>query len=127
MGVVGVAFFLLVIKFVFQAPIDVSSIIFVSFGGLLGAYLVSRVWERRSEIRILRMGYIAGGVVLGMFAWSFIVIPLDFVMNLPGGFLGGVIAFLLLPVLMAIGAVTMDAVGKRRDYRPFMEGRGGNI
>jgi uncharacterized membrane protein len=123
----------LVMKFLFpQAPIDYSfiysSIISVSFGSLLGAYLASRVWKRRLEIRILRVAYVGFGAMLGMFAWFFIAIPLDFVLNFSGGVLGGgVIVFLLCPVLMGIGAVIMDAVGKRRDYRPFMEARGGNI
>jgi uncharacterized membrane protein len=124
--IVIVALLMLIIGFLFpEARIYISSIIVTSFGVLLGSYLVSRVWKRRSEIRILRMGYIAGGVTLGILAWSFIVIPLAFV--LPVGFLEGVILFLLCPVLMAMGAVIMDAVGKRRDYRPFMEARGGNI
>jgi uncharacterized membrane protein len=122
----------LVMKFLFpQAPIDYSfiysSIISVSFASLLGAYLASRVWKRRLEIRILHVAYVGFGAMLGMFAWFFIVIPLAFVLNLPGGVLGGVIVFLLCPILMGIGAVIMDAVGKRRDYRPFMEARGGNI
>ena len=125
--IVTVALSLLAIGFLFpEARIYISSIVAISFGVLLGSYLVSRVWKRRSEIRILRMGYIAGGVTLGILAWSFIVIPLAFALNLPGGVLGGVILFLLCPVLMAIGAVIMDAVGKRRDYQPFY-GRGGNI
>jgi hypothetical protein len=124
---------LLYIKFLNpEAPIDISLIISfiisVSFGALLGAYLASRVWKRRLEIRILRMAYVGVGAMLGMFAWFFIVIPLDFALYSPGGVLrGGVIVFLLCPVLMAIGAVIMDAIGKRRDYRPFMEARGGNI
>jgi hypothetical protein len=125
--IVIVALSLLAIGFLFpEARIYISSIIATSFGVLLGSHLVSRVWKRRSEIRILRMGYIVGGVTLGILSWSFIVIPLAFVLNLPGGVLGGVILFLLCPVLMAIGAVIMDAVGKRRDYQPFY-GRGGNI
>jgi hypothetical protein len=118
---------MLVIKVLFpEAPISISSIIAVSFGALLGVYLISRVWKRRLEIRILHMAYVWLGAILGMFAWFFIVIPLDFVLTVPGGVLGGVIVFLLLPVLMATGAVIMDAIGKRRDYRLFME-EGGNI
>jgi ABC-type phosphate transport system permease subunit len=104
----------------------ISSIIAGTLGVLLGVYLVSRVWKRRLEIRILRMAYVVLGAILGLFAWFFIVIPLAFMLTSPSDVLGGVIAILLLPVLMAIVAVIMDAVGKRRNYRPFME-RGGNI
>jgi len=108
-----------------EVPIvrSLFSIIAVSFGILLGAYLTSRVWKRRFKTRILRMAYVAGGVVLGMFAWSFIVIPLALAFDIPSE---GAIVILLLFVLMAIGAMIMDVLGKRRDYRPFMEG-GGNI
>ena len=108
-----------------EAPLvrSLFSMIATAFGILLGVYLTSRVWKRRFEIRILRMAYVAGGVVLGMFAWSFIVIPLALVFDIPGE---GAIVILLLFVLMGIGAVIMDAIGKRRNYQPFMEG-GGNI
>jgi hypothetical protein len=128
---VTVPLLLLYIKFLFPEAIDISFIIYfiisVSFGPLLGFYLASRVWKRRLEIRILRVAYVGLGAMLGMFAWFFIVIPLDFVLYSPGGVLrGGVIVFLLLPVLMGIGALIMGAIGKRRDYRPFMQG-GGNI
>ncbi|MGB8779569.1 MAG: hypothetical protein WCD81_02850 [Candidatus Bathyarchaeia archaeon] len=64
-----------------------------------------------------------------MAAWTCIVY-LDLAFKIfPSGVLGGVIGFLLLPVLMAIGAVIMDAVGKRRDYQPYypFHGGGGNI
>ena len=125
-GFLGFLLVLVVGSFLFpEAPLfrSLFSIIVVSFGILLGAYLTSRVWKRRFEIRILRMAYVAGGVFLGIFAWSFIVIPLALVYDFPGE---GAIVILLLFVLVAIGAVIMDAFGKRRDYRPFMEG-GGNI
>jgi hypothetical protein len=69
-----------------EAPLvrSLFSIIAVSFGILLGAYLTIRVWKRRFETRILRMAYVAGGVVLGIFAWSFIVIPIALVFDFPG-------------------------------------------
>jgi len=106
-----------------EAPVirSLFSIIAIALGFLLGAYLTSRVWKRRFETRILRMAYVMGGVVLGMFAWAFIVIPLALVFDIP---LEGAIVILLLFVLMAIGAITMDTIGKRRGYRPFMEERG---
>ena len=125
-GFLGMLLVLVVGSFLFpEAPLvrSLFSVIAVSFGTLLGVYLTSRVWKRRFETRTLRMAYVAGGVVLGMFAWSFIVIPLALVFDIPGE---GAIVILLLFVLMAIGAVIMDVIGKRRDYRPFMEG-GGNI
>jgi hypothetical protein len=66
------------------------------------------------------------GAILGMFAWPFFIV-LNLIFKIfPSGVLVGVIVFLLLPVLMAIGAVITDAVGKRRDYQPFY-GRGENI
>ena len=108
-----------------EAPVirSLFSIIAIALGILLGAYLTSRVWKRRFETRILRMAYVMGGVVLGMFAWAFIVIPIALVFGArePSE---GVIEFLLLFVLIAIGAVIMDAIGKRRNYRPLMEGEG---
>ena len=63
------------------------------------------------------MAYVAGGAVLGMFAWSFIIIPLALVFDFPGE---GPIVILLLFVLMAIGALIMDVIGKRGDYHPFL-------
>jgi len=125
-GFLGFLSVLVIGSFLFpEAPLvrSLFSIISVSFGVLLGAYLISRVWKRRLETGTLRMAYAAGGAVLGMFAWSFIVIPLALVFDIPGE---GVIVILLLFVLVAIGAVIMDVFGKRRDYRPFIEG-GGNI
>ena len=124
-GFLGYSLVLVIGSFLFleaQLFRSLFSIIAVSFGILLGAYLVSRVWKRRFETRTLRMAYVVGGVVLGMFAWSFILIPLALIFNIPAE---GVIIILLLFILMAIGAVIMDAIGKRRDYRPPMEG--GNI
>jgi len=124
-GFLGLLLVLVIGSFLFpeaQLFRSLFSIIAVSFGILLGAYLASRVWKRRFETRTLRMVYVAGGVVLGMFAWSFILIPLALVFDIPAE---GVIVILLLFILMAIGAVIMDAIGKRRDYRPLMEG--GNI
>ena len=98
-------------------------IITVSFGILLGAYLTSRVWKRRFERRTLRMAYVAGGAVLGMFAWSFIVILLTYYFDVPHEY--GPIVFLLLFVLMVVCTFIVDTIMKRRDYRPFM--KGGNI
>ena len=124
-GFLGFLLVLVIGSFLFlEVPIvrSLFSIIAVSFGILLGAYLTSRMWKRRFETHILRMAYVAGGVVLGMFAWSFIIIPLALVFDIPGE---GAIVILLLFVLMAVGAIILDTVGKRRDYRPFMEG--GNI
>lgn len=121
-GFLGFLLVLVIGSFLFpEVPIvrSLFSIIAVSFGILLGAYLTSRVWKRRFETRILRMAYLAGGAVLGMFAWSFIIIPLALVFDVPSE---GAIVILLLFVLMAVGAVILDTVGKRRDYRPFMEG-----
>ncbi|MEA2090134.1 MAG: hypothetical protein U9O89_05190 [Thermoproteota archaeon] len=125
-GFLGMLVVLVVGSFLFpEAPLvrSLFSIITVCFGILLGAYITSRVWKRKFETRTLRMAYVAGGVVLGMFAWSFIVIPLALVFDIPGE---GAIVILLLFVLMVIGAMIVDAIGKRRDYRPFMKG-GGNI
>jgi uncharacterized protein YybS (DUF2232 family) len=114
---------MLVIKVLFpEALISISSIIAPVFGILLGAYLLSRV-RKKSETLALRVVWGLGGSFLGMFAW-FVIISLDLFFHFSGGVLGGVIVLLLLPVLMAIGAVIMDAVGKERHYRPFMEGSG---
>jgi hypothetical protein len=107
-----------------EAAIPISFIIAASFGLLLAVYLMSRV-RKKSETIALHVVWDLGGSFLGMLAW-FIIISLDLVFHFSGGILGGVIVLLLLPVLMAIGALIMDAVGKQRDYRPFMEG-GGNI
>lgn len=123
-GFLGMLVVLVIGSFLFpEAPPvrSLFSIIAVSFGILLGAYLTIRVWKRRFETSTLRMAYVAGGVVLGIFAWSFIVIPLALVFDFPGE---GPIVILLLFVLMAIAALVMDAVGRRRDYRPFVEGEG---
>jgi hypothetical protein len=128
-GIVILILLMLVIDVLFpQAAISISSIIVLlivaSFGILLGAILISRVREK-SETLALRVVWGLAGTFLGMLGW-FIVISLDLVFHFSGGVVGGIIVFSLLPVLMAIGAVIMDGVGNRRDYRPFMEG-GGNI
>jgi hypothetical protein len=124
-GIVTLILLVLVIDVLFpEDAIPISFIIVASFGGLLGVYLISRV-RKKSETLALRVVWGLAGAFLGMLGW-FIVISLDLFFHFSGGVLGGIIVFLLLPVLMAIGAVVMDGVGNRRDYKPFME-RGENI
>jgi purine-cytosine permease-like protein len=124
-GIVILILVMSVIKVLFpEALISISSIIAPVFGILLGAYLISRV-RKKSETLALRVVWDLGGSFFGMLTW-FIIISLDLVFHFSGGVLGGIIVLLLLPVLMAIGAVIMDGVGKQRNYTPFMEG-GGNI
>ena len=119
-GFLGMLVVLVIGSFLFpEVPLvrSLFSIIAMSFSILLGACLTSRVWKRRFETRILRMAYVAGGVVLGMFLWSFIIIPLALVYDFPGE---GTIVILLLFVLMVIGALIMDVIGKRREYQPLL-------
>ena len=65
---------------------------------------------------------IMGGATIGLMVWSLVVLPLV----LHFQFRHPVIVILLGLALVAICALILDTLGKRRDYRPFMEG-GGNI
>ena len=69
--------------------------------------------------RILFMG---GGASIGIFLFTFIVIPLTYYFNIPRAY--APILLLLLFVLMIVCAFIVDIIMKRRDYRPFMERRG---
>lgn len=111
--------------FVFaEVPIGKSLIyaVILSFGVFL-AYIArfGRLGKKQFEVRTLRrIVFISfGAFVLGSLSWAFIVTPLASRFNIPVA-----IVLLLLLILMAIGALVMDTIMKRRDYRPFMEGTG---
>ena len=60
-----------------------------------------------------------GAFTVGFLSWAFIVLPLASYFDIPAP-----IVLLLLFVLMVVCAFIVDTIMKRRDYRPFMEGRG---
>jgi len=60
-----------------------------------------------------------GAFTVGSLFWAFVVLPLASYFDIPGS-----IVLLLLFVLMVVWAFIVDTIMKRRDYRPFIEGRG---
>ena len=60
-----------------------------------------------------------GAFTVGFLFWAFVVLPLASYFDIPG-----YIVLLLLFVLMVVWAFIVDTIMQRRDYRPFIEGRG---
>ena len=82
-------------------------------------YAIYRGLVRRFKWRVRRVNWILVGTVPGYFTWQFVFLPLadHFKIKHP-------MVFFSVFIFMAVGALIMDIIMKRRDYRPLIEGRG---
>jgi len=85
------------------------------------AYTKKPIFKIQLET-LRRIAFIGGGACIGVFLFAFIIIPLTYYFDIPHAY--GPILLLLLFVLMVVCAFIVDTIMKRRDYRPFIEGRG---
>ena len=113
-----------ILIFFLFSEVPLSAVLFNIIGLSLGfilAYvaLSGRLGKKRFEVRTVRtlrrIAFIMGGATLGLFTWAFVVSPLGFYFNIDPK-----IVFFSMFVLMVIGALIMDTIGKRRDYSPFL-------
>lgn len=100
----------------------VTSIIVVP-GYFVYKRTLAKKFAKMSDRTLRRIVLILGGTFcVGPVLWSLTVFPLAIYFDM----LDNPVVGASFPAFMAIAAVTIDIIGKRRDYRPFME-RGGNI
>ena len=94
----------------------------VSSVGILVAYFayMGKPILKIQPKTLRRIITIMGGVSIGLMIWGIVVLPLV----LHFQFRHPVIVILLGLALVAICALILDMLGKRRDYRPLIEGRG---
>jgi len=92
-----------------------------SIGVLLAyfAYMEKRVFKVQPKTLQRMIFIVFGACCVGSLSWAFTVLPLASYFDIPGP-----IVILLLLVLMTVCAFIVDTIMKRRDYRPFFEGRG---
>ena len=105
---------------------SVVTAVALSVGTLLAYFAYTRKTLFRIQPKTLwRIMFIwIGAYILGPVLYTFTVFALAFYFDILDK--RNPIVFLSLFVFMVVGALIMDIIGKRRDYRPFMEG-GGNI
>ena len=91
----------------------------------VGVYLAYRVRMGKPILKmqpktLRRIITIMGGASIGLMIWGIVVLPLV----LHFQFRHPVIVILLGLALVAICALILDTLGKRRDYEPLISGRG---
>ena len=106
-----------------ETPLSTSLV--YAIASSVGVLLAYSVYMGKTVFKIQpktlqRIIFIAfGAFTVGSLSWAFIVLPLASYFDIPGP-----IVILLLFVLMVVCAFIVDTIMKRRDYRPFIEGRG---
>ena len=106
-----------------ETPLSTSLVYAVASSvGVLVAYFAytGKTIFKIQPKTLRRIIFIAfGAFTIGFLFWAFVVLPLASYFDIPGS-----IVLLLLFVLMVVWAFIVDTIMKRRDYRPFIEGRG---
>ena len=106
-----------------ETPLSTSLVYAVASSvGVLVAYFAytGKTIFKIQPKTLRRIIFIAfGAFTVGSLFWAFVVLPLASYFDIPG-----YIVLLLLFVLMVVWAFIVDTIMQRRDYRPFIEGRG---
>ena len=106
-----------------ETPLSTSLVYAVASSvGVLVAYFAytGKTIFKIQPKTLRRIIFIAfGAFTVGSLFWAFVVLPLASYFDIPGP-----IVLLLLFVLMVVWAFIVDTIMQRRDYRPFIEGRG---